>query len=89
MPSSWWIVSVALFSVMTSRGSATAAERPNVIFILTDDQGWGDPGTAGHPDLRRPHRNRLAREGTRFTRFHVNHPVCSPSRTAFMTGQSS
>ena len=41
-----------------------APRRPNVIFILTDDQGWGDAGFAGHPFVRTPHLDRLAREGT-------------------------
>jgi N-acetylgalactosamine-6-sulfatase len=64
-----------------------APRRPNVIFILTDDQGWGDAGFAGHPFVRTPHLDRLAREGTWFRQFYVAATVCSPSRTAFMTGQ--
>ncbi|NBV47106.1 MAG: hypothetical protein EBR86_16085 [Planctomycetia bacterium] len=64
-----------------------APRRPNVIFILTDDQGWGDAGFAGHPFVRTPHLDRLAREGTWFRHFYVAATVCSPSRTAFMTGQ--
>ncbi|MFB3828375.1 MAG: sulfatase [Bryobacteraceae bacterium] len=60
---------------------------PNVIFILADDLGWGDLGCYGHPQLRTPNLDRLARQGSQFTQFYVNGPVCSPSRTAFMTGQ--
>ena len=59
---------------------------PNILFILTDDMGWGDPRCYGHPYIKTPNLDRLAREGTRFTQFYVNNPVCSPSRTAFMTG---
>jgi N-acetylgalactosamine-6-sulfatase len=63
-----------------------ALSKPNVIFILADDQGWGDLNVYGHPYLKTPNLDRLAAEGTRFAQFHVNATVCSPSRTAFMTG---
>ncbi len=63
-----------------------AAERPNVIFILTDDQGWNDARFAGHPYVLTPHLDRFASEGTWFRQFYVAATVCSPSRTAFMTG---
>jgi N-acetylgalactosamine-6-sulfatase len=56
-----------------------------VIFILTDDQGWGDAGFAGHPHVKTPNLDRLAKEGTWFKQFYVAATVCSPSRTAFMT----
>jgi len=58
---------------------------PNVIFILTDDQGWGDAKFAGHPYAKTPNLDRLAKEGTWFRQFYVAATVCSPSRTAFMT----
>ena len=60
---------------------------PNVIFILADDQGWGDAAYNGHPYARTPNLDRLAAEGTVISNFYVNGPVCSPSRAAFMTGQ--
>ena len=59
---------------------------PNIVFILTDDLGWGDPRCYGHPYIKTPNLDRLAKQGTLFTQFYVNNPVCSPSRTAFMTG---
>lgn len=59
---------------------------PNIVFILADDLGWGDLACYGHPHIRTPHLDRLARQGTLFTQFYVNSGVCSPSRTAFMTG---
>jgi len=62
-------------------------KRPNFIFILCDDLGWGDLGCYGHPRIKTPNLDRLARQGTLFTQFYVNSAVCSPSRTAFMTGQ--
>jgi arylsulfatase A-like enzyme len=67
---------------------ASAAERPpNVIFILTDDQGWGDAAFAGHPYTRTPSLDRLAAEGTWLRQFYVAATVCSPSRAAFMTSR--
>jgi arylsulfatase A-like enzyme len=66
---------------------AADAAKPNVLFILTDDMGWADPGCFGNKELPTPSLDRLAREGTRFTRFYVASPICSPSRTAFMTGR--
>jgi len=65
---------------------ASAAPRPNVILIMTDDQGHGDFGFHQNPKIRTPNLDRLARESVRFTRFHVN-PVCSPTRASLMTGR--
>jgi arylsulfatase A-like enzyme len=59
---------------------------PNIIFIFADDWGWGDLGCHGHPYVETPNIDRLAREGTDFHRFTVASGVCSPSRTAVMTG---
>ena len=64
-----------------------SARQPNVIFILTDDQGWGDATFAGHPYVKTPNLDRLAKEGTWFRQFYVAATVCSPSRAAFMTGR--
>jgi arylsulfatase len=66
---------------------ASAAERlPNVIIIFTDDQGYGDLGIFGAKGYTTPNIDRLAREGTKFTNFHVAQPVCSASRAALLTG---
>jgi arylsulfatase A-like enzyme len=66
---------------------ASAAERPpNVVFILTDDQGYGDLGCTGNPVLRTPRIDSLCRDGARFARFHVS-PVCTPTRACLMTGR--
>lgn len=64
-----------------------AADRPNIVFILADDLGWGDLASYGHPQVKTPHLDRLAEQGTRFTQFYVASPVCSPSRAAFLTGE--
>jgi len=66
--------------------SPSRRERPNVIFILADDLGWADLACYGHPEIKTPALDRLAQQGTRFTQFYVNSAVCSPSRTAFLTG---
>lgn len=67
--------------------AARASEKPNVIFILIDDLGYGDFGCTGNKDVPTPNIDRLAAQGTRFTQFHVGAPICSPSRVAFTTGQ--
>ncbi len=66
--------------------AAGSAQSPNILLILADDWGWGDLSCHGHPYVRTPHIDRLAREGTDFHRFSVASGVCSPSRTAVMTG---
>lgn len=64
-----------------------AQDRPNFVLIMADDLGYGDLGCYGHPSIRTPHLDRLAREGIRFTDFHSNGAVCSPTRAALMTGR--
>ncbi len=61
------------------------AARPNIILILTDDQGYGDLGRHGHPLLKTPHTDRLHDESVRFDNFYVS-PSCSPTRAAMLTG---
>lgn len=61
-------------------------ERPNVIVILTDDQGWGDLSCNGNASSETPHIDRLASDGARFQHFYVS-PVCSPTRAEFLTGR--
>jgi N-acetylgalactosamine-6-sulfatase len=64
-----------------------ATSRPNVVFLLADDLGWGDLGCHGHPYIRTPNLDRLAASGTRFEQFYVSASVCHPSRSCFMTGR--
>ena len=63
------------------------AKRPNIIFIFADDWGYGDLGIHGSTFCKTPNLDRMAKEGIDFQQFTVNNPVCSPSRTAVMTGQ--
>ncbi len=66
--------------------AAPAAERPNVLLILTDDQGYGDLSLHGNPVLETPHLDRLGRESVRLDNFHVS-SVCAPTRAALLTGR--
>lgn len=77
---------VALF-LLSFAPVLLAAAKPNIIFIFADDWGYGDLSLHGSPFCKTPHLDRMAREGIRFENFTVNHPVCSPSRSAVMTGQ--
>ena len=67
--------------------AALASASPNIIFIFADDLGWGDLGCYGHPILKTPYLDKMAEDGLLVTNFYVANPVCSPSRTAVMTGQ--
>src|SRR5688572_2537017 len=73
---------VALFAL-----TALGAERPNIVFILADDMGYGDLGCYGCPDIRTPHIDSLAKQGVRLTTFYSNGPECTPTRTALLTGR--
>ena len=66
--------------------AANCAPRPNIVFILTDDMGYSDPGCYGGKFAPTPNIDQLAKEGVRFTHFYDNAPICSPSRAAFITG---
>ena len=61
--------------------------RPNIILIMSDDQGWGDAGYQGHPHLKTPHLDKMAAEGLQFNRFYSAAPVCSPTRGSVITGR--
>ncbi|MCA9065676.1 MAG: arylsulfatase [Planctomycetaceae bacterium] len=65
---------------------ASDVTRPNIILIMTDDQGYGPVGRHGHPWLKTPHMDQLYDNSTRFSRFLVS-PTCSPTRSAIMTGR--
>ncbi|MDF1739523.1 MAG: sulfatase-like hydrolase/transferase [Verrucomicrobiales bacterium] len=86
MKTIFFILSAALTLVAVQRTSAAEAEKPNILFIFSDDWGWGDLSCHGHPYVKTPNIDRLAAEGTDFHRFTVASGVCSPSRTAVMTG---
>lgn len=74
-----------LIALLVLAASALAAP-PNIIFIITDDQGYGDISAHGNPVLKTPNLDRLRAEGVRFTDFHVS-PTCAPTRSALLTGR--
>jgi arylsulfatase A-like enzyme len=61
--------------------------RPNVVLVMADDQGWGDTGYNGHPELQTPNLDAMAAEGLRLNRFYTAHFNCSPTRASVMTGR--
>lgn len=64
-----------------------AQEKPNIIFIMADDLGYGDLGSYGQQVIETPFIDQMAREGRRFTQCYAGSPVCAPSRSTLMTGQ--
>lgn len=66
-------------------GSCLAADQPNVVLVITDDQGYGDLGCAGNPIVKTPHLDKLANESVWLDDYHVA-PTCSPTRCALLTG---
>jgi arylsulfatase A-like enzyme len=83
------IVSFSLVAAMAAEEAprADAADRPNFILCMTDDQGWGDVGYNGHPLVKTPTLDRMAATALRFDRFYSASAVCSPTRGSVMTGR--
>lgn len=73
---------------VTGNGQSGSASRPNIIFILADDLGYGDLGCYGSEDIKTPNIDMMAKKGVLFTDFYVNAPVCSPARAGFLTGRA-
>jgi arylsulfatase A-like enzyme len=78
------LFAVLCFAALTLLSSA--AEKPNIVIFLSDDQGWGDLSASGNTNLRTPNIDSLARDGVSLDRFYVC-PVCSPTRAEFLTGR--
>jgi arylsulfatase A-like enzyme len=86
-------------TALATQRSPAAGKRPNFVFLLADDMGWGDLPSYGHRsqqayggwtvrgELKMPNLDRMSRRGVRFTQFYVAQPVCSASRCGFLTGQ--
>jgi arylsulfatase A-like enzyme len=79
-------LAAAAFSILPRR-HLPQVDRPNIVFILADDLGFGDLSCYGRPDYRTTHIDRLAREGLRFTNNYTAAAVCTPTRVALMTGR--
>ena len=81
-------MTAGLGSAMIPAAAQGPGQRPpNIVVILADDLGYGDLGCYGNPAVSTPHLDALAREGMRFTDFHSNGPMCSPTRAALLTGR--
>lgn len=68
-------------------GSTVSVASPNIILLMADDQGYGDTGFNGHPELKTPHMDAMAEASVVFNRFYASAPVCSPTRASVMTGR--
>ena len=86
-----WRQFILVFLIINSLWAGSSprhsAEKPNIIIIFTDDQGYQDLGCYGSPDIKTPNIDQLAREGIRFTDFYVAANVCTPSRAGLLTGR--
>ena len=85
--SATWAYCAALLSVLGWLHPAQAAGKPNIVLIVSDDQGYADLGCCGRPELKTPSLDRLAAEGVRLTNFYVTWPACTPSRSSILTGR--
>ena len=80
------LLALIILTVFCCIGYAESEQRPNILFILTDDQGYGDLAKHGHPYLQTPNLDKLYEESVRFDNFYVS-PSCSPTRAALLTGR--
>lgn len=81
------LIAVLALACCCTAKAATKPPRPNILFFLADDLGYGDLACYGHPTLKTPNLDRLAAEGLRLTDYYAPSPVCSPSRAGLMTGR--
>jgi len=82
------ILAIGLLTCLSEIEQSQAQDKPNVILIMTDDQGYGDIASHGHPHLVTPHMDKLWEKSVRLNNFHVD-PTCAPTRSALMTGRYS
>ena len=80
-----WCAATAA-GALTPRAARPAARRPNVVLVMTDDQGYGDLSCHGNPHLRTPNIDAFAKQSVEFNRFYVS-PVCAPTRSSLLTGR--
>jgi arylsulfatase A-like enzyme len=91
------LLNICAVAAATAVAAETAAEpqldgtsrSPNMVFVLTDDQGWGDVAYNGHPKIQTPHLDAMAEAGIRFDRFYAAASVCSPTRVSCLTGRNN
>src|SRR5687768_3274061 len=78
---------VILMAAAPAVSAAEPSARPNIVLVMADDQGWGDTGYNGHPELKTPNLDDLAKTGLRLNRFYTAHFNCSPTRGSVLTGR--
>ena len=74
------------FAASAPGNGPTPGRKPNIVFLIADDMGYGDLGVQGDKEVRSPHIDAMAAAGLRFTQYYANHPECAPSRAALLTG---
>jgi len=79
------IIFAGLYPSISIAYSDSPISHPNIILIMTDDQGWGDVGFNGHPVIKTPNLDHLATNGLIFSRFYAGAPSCSPTRVTLLT----
>jgi len=79
---------LSVCSLPAAASTIADTNKPNIIFCMTDDQGWGDTSYNGHPELKTPNLDAMAATGIRFDRFFSAHPMCSPTRASCLSGRS-
>ncbi len=80
---------IACCAALAKAETPAANTQPNIIFLLTDDQGWGDVGYNGHPKIKTPELDAMSQAGIRFDRFYAGASVCSPTRVTCLTGRNN
>ena len=80
------MIGFLMFVLFSQQGEAQKESKPNIIFILADDLGYGDIGCYGQQKIATPNIDRLAKMGVKFTQFYSGSTVCAPARSSFMTG---
>ena len=83
------LIFLSFFFVLFSCNKVKEIEMPNIILIMTDDQGWGQTGYYDHPILKTPNLDAMAENGLRFDRFYAGAPQCSPTRASVLTGRNN
>ncbi|MCV9387348.1 sulfatase-like hydrolase/transferase [Reichenbachiella ulvae] len=85
----YWTYSLLMVFVLLLVGCKQEASRPNIVYILADDLGYGDLSCYGQQKFKTPNIDRLAKQGMLFTQHYAGSTVCSPSRSALLTGQTT
>tara|TARA_B110000444_G_C18822612_1_gene588554 strand:+ start:573 stop:2000 length:1428 start_codon:yes stop_codon:yes gene_type:complete len=83
------LIFLLFFFLFSSCENMSKTELPNIILLMTDDQGWGQTGYYNHPVLKTPNLDEMAKNGLRLDRFYAGAPQCSPTRASVLTGRSN